>query len=106
MGGGWRVMGGGERDHDGRPLLPAPLHPPLATHHPPPEESMSEASTMLAAVNLHKTYRKHAVQAQVLRGVDLEVSAGEFLSVVGASGSGKSTLLHLLGTLDRPDEGR
>src|SRR5262249_13841058 len=36
---------------------------------------------------------------------DLQVYPGEFLSIVGASGSGKSTLLHLLGTLDRPDEG-
>jgi lipoprotein-releasing system ATP-binding protein len=64
-----------------------------------------EGVPLLAAVNLHKTYRKHAIQVPVLGGLDLEVSAGEFLSVVGASGSGKSTLLHLLGTLDRPDQG-
>jgi len=61
---------------------------------------------LLAAVNLHKTYRKHAIEVPVLTGVDLEVFAGEFLSIVGSSGSGKSTLLHLLGTLDKPDEGR
>jgi lipoprotein-releasing system ATP-binding protein len=60
---------------------------------------------MLTAINLHKTYRKHAVRCEVLRGLDLEVHAGEFLSVVGQSGSGKSTLLHLLGTLDQPDAG-
>jgi len=60
---------------------------------------------MLTAENLHKTYRKHAIEVPVLRGLDLEVHTGEFLSIVGASGSGKSTLLHLLGLLDRPDEG-
>src|SRR5437016_9168587 len=62
-------------------------------------------SPLLSAVNLHKTYRKNAVVVPVLGGLDLEVSPGEFLSIVGMSGSGKSTLLHLLGTLDRPDEG-
>ena len=66
---------------------------------------MSEDLPLLAAGGLHKTYRKHAVKVPVLTGVDLELRRGEFLSVVGASGSGKSTLLHLLGTLDRPDEG-
>ncbi|MBI1914910.1 MAG: ABC transporter ATP-binding protein [Planctomycetes bacterium] len=60
---------------------------------------------MLTAINLHKTYRKDAILTPVLRGLDLEVLPGEFLSIVGMSGSGKSTLLHLLGTLDRPDEG-
>jgi lipoprotein-releasing system ATP-binding protein len=66
---------------------------------------MSESVPLLSAVNLHKTYRQHAIQVPVLRGVDLAVNSAEFLSVVGASGSGKSTLLHLLGTLDRPDHG-
>jgi len=67
---------------------------------------MLENLPLLAAVNLHKTYRKHAIEVPVLTGVDLEVFAGEFLSIVGSSGSGKSTLLHLLGTLDKPDAGR
>ncbi len=60
---------------------------------------------LLSALNLHKTYVKHANKIPVLRGLDLAVAEGEFLSVIGASGSGKSTLLHLLGTLDRPDQG-
>jgi lipoprotein-releasing system ATP-binding protein len=67
---------------------------------------MSENQPLLAAINLHKTYRKHAIEVPVLTGVDLEVYAGEFLSVVGSSGSGKSTLLHLLGTLDKPEDGQ
>jgi lipoprotein-releasing system ATP-binding protein len=67
---------------------------------------MTESVPLLAAVGLHKSYRKHAVVTEVLRGVDLDVGPGEFLSVVGNSGSGKSTLLHLLGTLDKPDQGR
>jgi lipoprotein-releasing system ATP-binding protein len=59
----------------------------------------------LSAVGLWKRYRKAHVEIPVLRGVDLEVRQGEFLSIIGQSGSGKSTLLHLLGTLDAPDEG-
>jgi len=61
---------------------------------------------LLSAQNIHKAYRKHAIVVPVLNGLDLEVDNGEFLSLVGASGSGKTTLLHLLGLLDRPDEGR
>src|SRR5438094_3942 len=66
---------------------------------------MKDDCPLLAACDLHKTYRKNVDQVRVLRGLDLEVGAGEFACVVGASGSGKSTMLHLLGTLDRPDQG-
>jgi lipoprotein-releasing system ATP-binding protein len=66
---------------------------------------MQEPVPLLTATNLHKTYRKDAVKVRVLRGLDLDVYPGEFLSIVGVSGSGKSTLLHLLGTIDRPDDG-
>jgi lipoprotein-releasing system ATP-binding protein len=66
---------------------------------------MSE-NPQLQAIDLHKTYRKHTLTTPVLKGLNLDVTASEFLCVVGASGSGKSTLLHLLGTLDRADHGR
>jgi lipoprotein-releasing system ATP-binding protein len=66
---------------------------------------MLQLVPLLSAVDLHKTYRKGADKVEVLRGLDLEVYEGEFACVLGASGSGKSTMLHLLGTLDRPDQG-
>ena len=52
-----------------------------------------------------KSYPSADARLQVLRGVDLEVDAGEFVAAVGPSGSGKSTLLNLVGGLDRPDSG-
>ena len=62
-------------------------------------------STLLSACNLKKSYSKGQNTIPVLRGIDLDIQEGEFLSIVGQSGCGKSTLLHLLGTLDRPDSG-
>ena len=66
---------------------------------------MHGSQPLLTALKLRKTYVKHANRIEVLRGVDIDVAEGEFLSVIGASGSGKSTMLHLLGTLDQPDDG-
>ncbi|WP_240928029.1 ABC transporter ATP-binding protein [Thalassoroseus pseudoceratinae] len=64
-----------------------------------------EPTPHLAAITLEKTYNNAARPVPVLRGVDVSVSRGEFVSIVGQSGSGKSTLLHLLGLLDTPDIG-
>lgn len=67
--------------------------------------SVQERNIVLKCVNLHKSFQTEAGSLDVLKGVDLEVSQGEMLAIVGASGVGKSTLLHILGTLDRPTKG-
>ena len=57
---------------------------------------------MLISKGITKSYGS----LKVLKGIDMEVKEGEIVSIVGASGAGKSTLLHILGTLDKPDEGK
>lgn len=60
---------------------------------------------VLLCKNLRKTYSESGEQLEVLRGIELQLYAGQMLAVVGSSGSGKSTLLHLLGGLDTPTGG-
>jgi lipoprotein-releasing system ATP-binding protein len=63
-------------------------------------------SNLLSVRDLYKSFVEGGEEIKVLRGLDLELKAGERLAVIGESGVGKSTLLHVLGTLDRPTAGQ
>ena len=60
---------------------------------------------MIKLKNLHKTYATGSNELHVLKGIDLNISAGELVSIMGPSGSGKSTLLNIIGLLDTFDSG-
>ncbi|MEE8440862.1 MAG: ABC transporter ATP-binding protein [Spirochaetia bacterium] len=60
---------------------------------------------MITLEGISKSYDLGSVQINALRGIDLTIDRGEFITVMGPSGSGKSTLLHILGILDSPDGG-
>jgi len=66
---------------------------------------MNEHLPLLSARGICKSFPSADLILEVLKGIDLDLRAGEVAAVVGASGTGKSTLLHILGALDRPDAG-
>ena len=61
---------------------------------------------ILKCEGVKKVYGSGGNQVTALNGIDLSVSKGEFVAIIGSSGSGKSTLLHILGSVDKPTEGK
>jgi putative ABC transport system ATP-binding protein len=60
---------------------------------------------MIEMKNITKTYQLGEVEVPVLKGINLKIAAGDYVSIMGTSGSGKSTLMNIIGCLDRPTDG-
>ena len=65
-----------------------------------------EKRTVVRTQGVKKIYTMGSMEVQALRGVDLEIYSGEYMSIMGPSGSGKSTLFNMVGGLDKPSEGK
>jgi lipoprotein-releasing system ATP-binding protein len=70
------------------------------------QKSVERGQLLVRVEGLRKSFNHMGNVLEVLKGIDLEINAGELLSIVGASGAGKSTLLHCIGTLDLPTSGK
>jgi putative ABC transport system ATP-binding protein len=67
---------------------------------------MTASRTIVRVSGVTRTFRMGKVDVQALKGVDLEIFAGEYISIMGPSGSGKSTLFNMIGGLDKPTDGK
>ncbi len=73
---------------------------------PEPPTAAKVSKALIEIERLTKIYDSGENAVQALRGIDVKIDRGEFVSIIGPSGSGKSTLMHILGCLDSPTEGR
>jgi putative ABC transport system ATP-binding protein len=73
---------------------------------PEPPSAEKAGKALIHLQDVTKTYDSGENAVQALKGIDLRIGGGEFVSIIGPSGSGKSTLMHILGCLDSPSTGR
>ncbi|AFH42345.1 MULTISPECIES: ABC transporter ATP-binding protein [Fervidicoccus] len=67
---------------------------------------MESQKNIVRLENIHKIYKTGEIEYHILKGINLTVRSGEFISIMGPSGSGKSTLMNIIGLLDRPNAGK
>lgn len=67
---------------------------------------MAEAGSIVRVTDVTKTFKLGKIDVQALKGVDLQISKGDYISIMGPSGSGKSTLFNMIGGLDKPSSGK
>ena len=67
---------------------------------------MAEASSIVRVTNVTKTFKLGKIDVQALKGIDLQITKGDYISIMGPSGSGKSTLFNMIGGLDKPSSGK
>ncbi|BBO93459.1 putative ABC transporter ATP-binding protein [Desulfosarcina ovata subsp. ovata] len=68
--------------------------------------NMADRKNIVRVSRVHKSFKMGAVSLEALKGVDLEIQAGHYISIMGPSGSGKSTLFNMIGGLDKPTSGK
>ncbi|MBM3262890.1 MAG: ABC transporter ATP-binding protein [candidate division Zixibacteria bacterium] len=71
-----------------------------------PAESAAEKQNIVRTRGVRKVYKMGKLELEALKGVDMEIQRGEYISIMGPSGSGKSTLFNMIGALDKPTEGK
>jgi putative ABC transport system ATP-binding protein len=69
-------------------------------------ESMAEAGNIVRVTNVTKTFKLGKIDVHALKGIDLQITKGDYISIMGPSGSGKSTLFNMIGGLDKPSSGK
>ncbi|MGD9291185.1 MAG: ATP-binding cassette domain-containing protein, partial [Desulfobacterales bacterium] len=67
---------------------------------------MAEAGNVVRVTDVTKTFKLGKIDVKALKGIDLEISKGDYISIMGPSGSGKSTLFNMIGGLDKPSSGK